>query len=43
MMLDPEIKITEIAKRLRVGVPTLYRYLSDGRGSADEPPKAARA
>jgi hypothetical protein len=39
MMRDPEITIAEIAKRLRVGVSTLYRYLPGGRGSADEQPK----
>ncbi len=36
MLKDPEITVEEVARRLRVGAATLYRYLPGGRGALAE-------
>jgi DNA invertase Pin-like site-specific DNA recombinase len=33
MLRDPAITVEEVARRLRVGAATLYRYLPGGRGA----------
>jgi DNA invertase Pin-like site-specific DNA recombinase len=36
LLRDPEITVEEVARRLRVGAATLYRYLPGGRGALVE-------
>jgi DNA invertase Pin-like site-specific DNA recombinase len=36
LLRDPAITIEEVARRLRVGAATLYRYLPSGRGALAE-------
>lgn len=36
LLTDPDITVEEVAKRLRVGVSTLYRQLPGGRGRLSE-------
>ena len=33
LLRDPAITVEEVARRLRVGAATLYRYLPGGRGA----------
>jgi AcrR family transcriptional regulator len=36
LLRDPNITVKEVARRLRVGPATLYRYLPGGRGALVE-------